>query len=124
MNTTKAVTMKEAYGEGFARLVEFAKTTRYYKEIKSLLRTLAKHGFDPVEVDDGEEYILTPTQVEAAVAIANVDEARLYVKKRSTGKELGLYLVLGNDPGELVCDYHVDNDLDEATDEHYERWSR
>lgn len=124
MNTTKAVSMKEAYGKGFTRLVKFAKTTRYYKEIKSLLRTLNKHGFDPVEVDDGEEYILTPTQLEAAVVIANVDEARLYVKKRSTEKEFGLYIVLGNDPGELVADYHVDNDLDTATDEHYERWTR
>jgi len=116
--------MKEAYGKSYTKLMDYAKTSRFYKETVSLLRTLNKHGFDPIEVDDGEELMLTPTPTEAATAICNVDEARLYVKKRSTGKELGLYIVLGNDPGELVADYHVDNDLDEATKEHYNRWCR
>jgi hypothetical protein len=120
-------TMKQAYGKSYSKLMEYAKTSRYFKEVKSLLRTLNKYGFTPHSVDDTEELIATPTQTEAAIAVCNVDEARLFVTKESdngTKKMFGLFLVLGNDDGEVVCDCSVDDDLDKATTEHYNRWCK
>lgn len=124
MNNKKSPSLKEAYKDSYEKMLDWSKKSKYFKETISLLRTLNKHGFDPVKVDDGEEIIATPTQTEAAVAINNVEEAFLFVKKRSTNKVLGLFIVLGNDPGELVADCHVDIELDKATKEHNNRWEK
>jgi hypothetical protein len=69
----------------------------------------------------------TPTQMQAAIAICNVDEAMLFITKDSdngTKKMFWLFLVLGNDAGEVVCDCVVDDAIDKATTEHYNRWCK
>lgn len=50
------------------------------------------------------------------------DEARLTVKTPD-GRALQLFLVYGNDPGELVSDYHCHPVLDAVTEAHYDEWS-
>jgi len=49
------------------------------------------------------------------------DDATLCV--RTGGRLKAMYLVYGNSPGELVCDYHVCDVLDRVTEAHYAKWS-
>jgi len=94
----------------------------YATEIRSLMRTLNKHGFTPVSVFDGEETEKVKNQSEAVDVILSVDDSSLYVKN-AAGKTVKLYIVLGNDPGEAVCDHSDFDPLTVAMTEHYDRWS-
>ena len=117
----KSLPLKEAYGEFYNAALDVTKKCRYTTEVRSLLRTLNKYGFKPLKVDDDEEFLTTLTQEEATIAITNVDYSQLLVE-HTNGKQAWIMIVLGNDPGELVCDYHVNPELDKATEEHYNRW--
>jgi hypothetical protein len=92
----------------------------YRPEIKSLIRTLKKHGFVPHILNDGGELFRgSAITVEEIVA---VDECHLYVKDIND-KKYFIYIVLGNDPGEAPCDYSGNcEQLESAIEEHYERW--
>lgn len=92
----------------------------YRPEIRSLLRRLKKAGFALVSVNNGEETINIEGETMAVDHIVSVEEAWLNV--RIQDKTLTLFLVLGNDPGEIVCDYHCHDLLEKVTTEHYERW--
>ena len=92
-------------------------------ETKSLIETLQKHGLTIVSVDNGESKTnfadtTLDNFIEETMAC---DEANLYVKTPE-GKVKTLYLVYGNNPGELVCDYTIAPEIDAATDEHYNAW--
>lgn len=95
-------------------------------ETASLIATLKRHGFEIVRGSNGEErFTLQPGRDGMKKFIENLiacDEARMWVKDPQDGKERCLFLVLGNSPGELVCDYSVSDRLDKATEEHYDRW--
>ena len=99
-----------------------ANTHPYATEIRSLLMTLNKHGFSPFKVYDRCETEKTSSQKSAAEVILSVDESWLYVKDSSNNK-FTVYIVLGNEPGEAVCDSSNYEPLNVATDEHYSRWS-
>lgn len=93
----------------------------YKAEVMSLLNRLAvEYGFN--SVDDGEEQITVMNVAEAADCILSVDESRLYVNDRTTGKQEVLFIVLGNESGTLVCDYSSCSKLDVITQAHYEEW--
>lgn len=49
------------------------------------------------------------------------DEASLYATMPD-GQRRGLFLVYGNSPGELICDYDVHPVLDKISDEHFAAW--
>ena len=92
-------------------------------ETKSLIKTLLKHNLTIVSVDNGEDEtnfadVSLSDFIEQTMAC---DEANLYVKA-SDGKIKRLYLVYGNSPGELVCDYSVCPEIDAATNEHFNNW--
>lgn len=92
-------------------------------ETKSLIRTLQKHGLTISSVDNGESVtnfadVSLSQFVEETMAC---DEARLYVITPE-GKRKWLYLVYGNSPGELVCDYTISPEIEAAADEHYNLW--
>jgi hypothetical protein len=124
-----AMSMKDAYGAAYEKMLKWPEENcRYYKEVRSLLHRLVCSGFKLIMVDDGEEFIkvegtMAETKMEAAAAICNVGEAQLLVENPE-GEKKWIMLVLGNDPGELVADCHVDPDLDRITEEHYEKWSK
>lgn len=93
-------------------------------EVKSLLKALMAEGVILVSGDNGEETFKfdgnTNKFIENLIAC---DEAHLYVRTPSLPtKDRWIYLVLGNDPGELVCDHTVDDAIDKATDAHYKKW--
>ena len=92
-------------------------------ETKSLLQTLQKHRLTILSVDNGENQVnfIDVTLNEFINETMACDEAWLKVEAPD-GKKKTLYLVYGNSPGELVCDYTVCPEIDAATDEHYEAW--
>ena len=73
-----------------------------------MLKKLTDAGATLDYFDDGGER--TPPTVED---ITSVDEGVLTIRTPK-GKEADLYLVLGNDPGELVADYTACPFLDEV----------
>ncbi len=96
-------------------------------EVSSLLRTLEKHGFTLLRGNNGEDDFKysADKRAEFIENLIACDEASLRVEKDGHG--FGLFLVLGNDPGELVSDYSAKTDellalLDAPTREHSERW--
>jgi hypothetical protein len=95
-------------------------------EVLGLIRTLERHGCVIVSGDNGE-YRFKREDSTLAKFIEDLiacDEAHLHVTLPN-GKRAWLYLVLGNSPGELVCDYSCPEGyevLDKATEEHYTRW--
>lgn len=51
------------------------------------------------------------------------DECNLYVQR--SAKKYTLFLVLGNSPGELVCDYTAGSEaLDQLTMAHFDEWTQ
>jgi hypothetical protein len=93
-------------------------------ETKSLLEILQKHGLTIAHLNNGcdEDIDFDSVSLEEFIDECYAcEESRLYVTNNE-GKLLGLYLVYGNDPGELVADYHVDPRIDSAVDEHFNLW--
>lgn len=93
-------------------------------ETESLIETLQKHGLTIVSVDNGDSEptnfgdVLLDRFIEETMAC---DEANLYVNTPD-GKRKVLYLVYGNSPGELICDYTVCPEIDAASKEHFDNW--
>ena len=99
--------------------------------VRTLIHQLQNHDFDILSVNDGEEDIpiisnsgsLAERQ-EVTGAITAVDEAWLRVgMNRMTAT---LYIVLGNEPDELVADYSCPEELmpfvEEAVEAHRKQW--
>lgn len=98
----------------------------YLPVIGSLLKKLQQHGFTLVSVDDGgDTHHLTGTnrdqRQQAKAAICEVDQCHLYVDN-SEGVRKWLFLVLGNEPEETVCDCSGDSCLDPVLDEFSALW--
>lgn len=111
-------------------------------ETASLLATLREHGFRIWAGSNGEESFRRDkftTETAFLDELLACDEAWLYVTRnakresvKTPGKmvyrEYGLFLVMGNSPGELVSDWGIPADADdaqameEATTEHYDKW--
>lgn len=101
-------------------------------ETRGLLRRLKAAGFEVVAVDDGDEggKKKPKSENQAVALLINCDEAQLIVKHDNYPKTIWLYLVYGNEPGYLVCDYGVPTVrsvaelLDRVTTEHCDVWER
>lgn len=115
------VPMSEAYGSSFADVLKTAQSSHYFHEVTDFLSILAKHGFSPEYVDDTEYLIATPSFAEAAIAITAVDDAKIALT-HDDGDKVAIWIVLGNSRGELPCDYSVNEKLDAAIGEYYEKW--
>lgn len=92
-------------------------------EVRSLIATLAANGCTLVQSDNGEDVMAFAdgTMAEFVEHLIACDEAHLRVQMPD-GERRTLYLVLGNSPGELVCDYGVHDVLDKVTEAHYNKW--
>jgi hypothetical protein len=90
----------------------------YEKEIQSLLAALVAAGFQALRCDYAGEDPCDPTVANLAAA----DECNLIVRD-TDGRELGLFLVLGNCAGELVCDYPVHAALAAVVTAEAEKWT-
>lgn len=96
----------------------------YYEEVKSLLERLVAGGATLDYVDTGYRLVAVSTLEYTLEAILSVDECTLEIQPPgyNTYQE-HLYIILGNDPGELVSGYTVSEFLDRITEEHSEYWS-
>lgn len=99
-----------------------------YKAVSSLLHRLSKK-FALNWVHDGDEIFKLSTmkvsdaKKECIETILSVDDSHFNVKNKETGKHSTLYIVLGNDNSEIVCDYtDGDDDLDTIISQHSEYW--
>jgi len=94
----------------------------YRPEVRSLLRSLKQSGFTPISVNNGEENIRYSdvSKTEFLEEIVATDEVTL--RFQHNNKKVAIFLVLGNDPGEIVCDYTDYEPLESIIDSHYDRW--
>lgn len=93
-------------------------------ETRSLLQSLIKAGFTITGGNNGEEAFDNKNEEQLIDDLTACDEARLFVVK--DGRPATLFLVYGNNPGELVSDYSypplLGEDLDKVTSAHYSEW--
>jgi hypothetical protein len=99
------------------------RTSRDYKpEARSLIKRLQDLGFTIRSGDNGEERCKFDGNLDGFLRnLLACDEGHLYVSNRA-GRKLTLFFVLGNSPGELICDYTDDAELDYALEAHYNAW--
>jgi len=104
----------------------------YQPEIRSLLRTLRRHGLTPVSIGYADRHLVHDwSNVKIAHEICAHDDYQLVVQT-ARGSRAYLWLVLGNEPGVIVCDWTIreaegdpvdlEEVLDRVTDEHERRW--
>jgi hypothetical protein len=94
----------------------------YRPEVRSLLKSLRQAGFTPLSVNNGEENVRYSdvSKTEFLEEIVSVDEAT--IRLQHNNKRVSIFLVLGNDPGEIAADYSDYDPLEEVIDSHYDRW--
>ena len=102
--------------------------------ISSLLHKLQRADFAIIRTDDGGDVQrYDPDGGELAIRrkaarhLAEVDEGWLTVldlqhSPRTEARKLQLFIVLGNGPEEIVCDYACDARLDKVIDAHCDQW--
>ncbi len=77
-------------------------------ETRSLISALKSEGFTVHSGNNGEGDDFTPESFKTENAFLDellaCDECSLYVKHSSRAKTYWIFLVMGNSPGELVCD--------------------
>lgn len=101
-------------------------TYRDYKpETQSLLDDLKAAGFTIRHGSNGgdedEDFKGDIPAADFLDLLTACDDARLYVTAPD-GKKLALYLVFGNEPGELVNDYHYHPALDAVVSANADKW--
>jgi len=96
--------------------------------IKSLLAKFQEAGFNITAVNDGEETIkidqtlsITKIRHAAADVVNSVDAATVYINK--DGMKARLWIVLGNEPDEILADYTYHPNLEKLLDGVSERYS-
>lgn len=96
--------------------------------VKSLLAKFQEAGFNILSVYDGEDLIpvdptLSKTKIRhsAADIVVSVDESFVYVNK--DGMRARLFIVLGNEPEEIVVDYNYNPQLEELLDETIDKYT-
>lgn len=102
----------------------------YLAETRDLLAILRKNGFEIRAGDngEGEKFPYSPENEEGFLSeLLACDEAWLFVTVPASGGEAArrasLFLVFGNSPGELVCDYTDVSPLVSAVEFHADKWS-
>lgn len=103
-------------------------------ETRSLLRRLKESGFNLIKSHNGEDgykcvqFGKGPDEQALIDNLTACDEAHLWIERGGDiAERYCLFLVYGNSPGELVCDYSFnaqrEDRLEAVTSAHYEEWS-
>jgi hypothetical protein len=103
----------------------------YKDETVSLLTRLIKGGYTVSGVEDGCGTGFNQPTIEQAIdVLLSTDEGTIRVAR--SGFKFNLYLVFGNEPGLIVCNYSWPHksegsieliELDKLTNDHYNEWS-
>jgi leucyl-tRNA synthetase len=96
------------------------KRTDYDRETRDLIARLRAAGFVPLTVDNGEAVTKWDEENQQAFAdeAAACDESLIRCTDPN-GRKVTLWLVYGNGPGELVCDYTATPELEAVVDAFY-----
>jgi len=94
----------------------------YRPEVRSLIKSLRQAGFTPLSVNNGEETIRYSdvSKTEFLEEVVATDEAT--IRLQHNNKRVAIWLVLGNEPGTIACDYTDYEPLEEVISSHYDRW--
>lgn len=80
--------------------------------VKSLIETIQSAGFNLLGVNDGEDVYVELSNQSAVDIITSVDESwATFID--SNGVKRSVFIVLGNEPYETVCDYTYPKDIAE-----------
>jgi hypothetical protein len=100
--------------------MKFAATHPCRHEVRHLLEVAKRLDWTPTSLDDGgdeEEIIPADMRADALAAhILGVDCCNLFLGHTS-GARANLFLVLGNDPEELIADFNVNPQVEALYDE-------
>ena len=95
--------------------------------VKSLLTMFQVEGFNITDVHDGEEMIQIDQKLSksairqtAADIIVSVEESYVLIEKQ--GMKTILFIVLGNEPDEIVSDYTYTPQLEELLEETIDKY--
>ena len=93
----------------------------YDTETRDLIARLRAAGFAPLTVDNGETVTKWDPENQQAFAeeAAACDESVIRCTDPH-GRKVALYLVYGNGPGELVCDYTATPELEAVVESFYD----
>lgn len=96
--------------------------------VRSLLHKFQMAGFNISNVHDGEEMIqidqsLSQTKIKHAATdvVVSVDDSFVYINK--DGLCARLWIVLGNEPEEIVADYNYNPQLEELLEETIDKYT-
>jgi hypothetical protein len=94
----------------------------FIPEVRSLIKTLKENDFQIISGSDGEESFKfdTMSRTEFLESVTACDEG--YLKVRYNEQNYTIFLVYGNEPGEVICDYSSLPELDQVAEAHYDKW--
>jgi hypothetical protein len=90
--------------------------------VKSLAQELEKEGFEPSLVWDGGEYVETKTWDDVVENVCGVDESTIHMTHPEEETKKWIFIVLGNAPEEIACDYGMNERTDRAVLAHSAKW--
>lgn len=98
---------------------------KYTEEIKSFLNSLIAANFTLHSVDNGEGRVLVKNNIEKALSeIDATDESYLFVSHSNYDKRRAtIFIVLGNNAGEMVNDYSIWPELEVVCDAHFTKYN-
>lgn len=94
-------------------------------EFRDYITSLAEKGWRPFSIDDGDGIEVPVTCiVHLEEAVFAVDESHVYFRTTANPSVAWMFIVLGNGPGELVCDYSDRRDgFGDTISEVSDRWA-
>lgn len=102
-----------------------AYVSRYHDTVKDLLTMLVEKGFRIIYSNDGGDELKEASIENTTSFLTQVDESVVRVSKGN--KKISIFIVLGNDFSEIVCNYTI-SDTPECREfaavvhAHYEKW--
>lgn len=112
---------KEGVLVGLSNIPEPLMQNNWTPEVTSLCQRMLDAGMTLTKAGNGKDsYKWTGVMDEFVQYLCACDEAYIYYTHG--GKKHSVYLVLGNCPGELVCDYTINPLMDAVCDQHANEW--
>lgn len=82
--------------------------------VRRLIRDLKKVDWIATFVFDGDEHVPVKSEAEVMALVFDLDEATITFTKGN--RNLGVFIVLGNDGWDAICDYNYDDKYPEFAD--------
>lgn len=85
------------------------------KAVRHLIRTMKKHNWLVVAVNDGEEVVTCRTEMDVMDNVFGVDESNIIFYNKAIDTKHVVAIVLGNSGAEVIADYSYNDANDFAT---------